>query len=61
MTRRRGDTETAGTPSNAPPVGLLRIRLTVSSLSSERSFVIGTVKLRLFTPGPKLKVPEAAE
>ena len=53
-------TAVLGVPRIAPPVGLLRVRFTVSSASSRESRVIGILKVRLLTPAPKVRLPEVA-
>ena len=47
-------------PSVAPPVGLLRVRLTVSFPSTSVSLVIGTVNVLLVSPAANVNVPVVA-
>ena len=47
-------------PRVAPPVGLERVRMTVSLGSSRASFMIGIVKVPLVWPAAKVKVPDVA-
>ena len=47
-----------GVPSVAHPVGEKRTRLTVTSLSSEGSSIIVTMKVWTVTPRPKFSVLE---
>ena len=47
-------------PRVAPPVGLERVRMTVSLGSSRASSMIGIVKVRVVWPAAKVKVPEVA-
>jgi hypothetical protein len=49
-----------GVPRVAPPVGLVRVRLTVSLPSTSVSLMIGMVKVLLVSPMPKLSVPLVA-
>jgi len=47
-------------PSTAPPVGLRKLRLTVSSPSPIVSSRIGMVNVETIWPEAKVSVPEAA-
>ena len=53
-------TAVSGVPSVAPPVGLLKVRFTVSSDSSSVSLTMGIAKVLLVTPAPKVSVPDVA-
>ncbi len=44
-------------PSCAPPAGLFSRSATDSAASNTVSLMIGTVKVRLAMPGPKVRVP----